>query len=123
MSNEIDTPQDNEKALTKRQRELVDYMLSTGATIAEAAETTGMEVSNAYRILRYPHVNNYILNALQDRLAKGAITSVRTLERLLHSRSDKVSLEAADSILDRAGISRKGVGSLPMNVQFNIDIG
>jgi len=51
---------DSDQALSSQQTQIVDYILTTGKKVKEVAEDLGMEVSNVYRTLRYPHVTKEV---------------------------------------------------------------
>lgn len=111
---------DAERPLTKKQRELVDHLLTTGKSIRECAEDLGRDVSNLYRDLRKPHVRKHLHERTLDHLGILAPYAARTQELLLKSDSDHVRASVAENILDRH--LGKPVQRQALNVQGAISV-
>ena len=92
---------DSDKALTPRQKEIVDHIMLTGESPYAAAEHLGTDPSNIYRILRMPHVKKNIQQRALDHVGLLSLYAVRTQEQLLVSDSDHVRASVAENILDR----------------------
>jgi hypothetical protein len=126
VSNQL-VPQsvESDKALTVQQEEIVDYILTTGKKIKEVAEDLGMNVTNVYRTLRYPHVMKELRSRTLEHLGVLAPYAARTQERLLDADSDHVRATVAENILDRhygKPIARSQV-ALQGNINVLIDLG
>lgn len=121
------TPQtvDSERPLTERQREIVDYILSTGKSIKEVGEDLGTDRSNVYRELRKPHVKRYLQERTLDHIGILAPYAAKTQGELLSSDSDHVRAAVAQNILDRQlgkPVERKQV-ALGGQISVHIDLG
>jgi len=92
---------DSDKALTPQQHQIVDHILTTGETILQASESLGMDVSNIYRTLRYPHVKKELQARTLEHIGILAPFAARTQQQLLESDSDHVRAGVAENILDR----------------------
>lgn len=117
-------PKDADRPLTKRQRQIVDHILTTGDAIADAANKLGTDRCNIYRTLRLPHVKKYLQQRTLDHVGVLAAYAARTQGELLDSDSDHVRAVVAANILDRhlgKPIERKmlAVGG-SLNVQIDL---
>lgn len=92
---------DSGLALTKRQRSIVDHIMTTGESPITAAESLGTAATNIYRELRKPHVKRYLHDLCLEHIGVLAPIAARTQGELLHSDSDHVRATVADSILNR----------------------
>lgn len=109
---------------TDRQREIVDYLVSTNSKVAEASIALDMDRSNIYRELRKPHVKRYMYEQLIDTLTLGSVRAANQLTKLIDHKSGYISLEASKEVLNRAGITtvqRKEV-SVTGGVNVHIDL-
>lgn len=114
-----------DRALTKRQAEIVDHIMTTGKPIRLVAEDLGTDPSNIYRTLRLPHVIKEINERTLSHLGRLAPYAARTQERLLEADSDHVRATVAENILDRhygKPIARSQV-ALQGNINVLIDLG
>jgi hypothetical protein len=123
------------KSLTDLQRNLVDVIVAgengDGISLTQAAVDAGYggtrEVAriSATRALQTPHVQKYLRKCLEDEFQIGAVSAYKTLERLVTGgRSEYVRMQAASTILDRAGYS-KSETTLAINtdsLNVNIDL-
>ena len=126
MSTQI-VPQSVEadKKLSPHQEELIEYIMTSGKTIAQVAEHFGKARCNVYRTLRYPHVIKEINERTLSHLGRLAPYAARTQERLLEADSEHVRAGVAENILDRhygKPIARSQV-ALQGNINVLIDLG
>ena len=95
--------------LTEKQIALVDIMVAEGLKPAQAAEKAGYSAGksgyvSAYRSLKTPHVQAYLLQRMNEEFGLSAIAAVNTVRRLATgAKSEYVQLEASKDLLDRAG--------------------
>lgn len=98
-----------QKKLTPRQTALVDIMVSEGLKPAQAAEKAGYAAGksgyvSAYKSLKRPHVQAYMLQRMNEEFGLSAVAAVNTVRRLsTGAKSEYVQLEASKDLLDRAG--------------------
>ena len=98
-----------ELVLTDKQTKLVDTLVSTGCTIREAAEMAGYASGESGRVsaskaLRQPHVQQYMMQSVQEALGLNATVAASKLLNLARgAKSEYVQLEASKDILERAG--------------------
>jgi len=92
---------DSDQALSSQQTQIVDYILTTGKKVKEVAEDLGMDVSNVYRTLRYPHVKKELQARTLEHIGILAPFAAHTQQQLLESDSDHVRAGVAENILDR----------------------
>lgn len=92
---------DADRPVTAKQRELVDLIMSTGASVQECADELGKDVANCYRDLRKPHVRKYLQERTLAHIGLLTPFAARTQEQLLSSESDHVKASVAENILDR----------------------
>jgi len=92
---------ESERPVTRKQREIVDLILTTGKTVKECADHLGKDVANIYRDLRKPHVRKYLQERTLAHIGILAPFASRTQEQLLLSDSDHVRASVAENILDR----------------------
>jgi hypothetical protein len=117
----------NDKGLTKKQALLVDIMLSDGIPASQAARKAGYRDGpglrvQASRTLSLPKVQAYLREQLDFAMLKTAVKAKRRLSHLIdHAKSEFVQLQAADSVLDRAGIQRKPAQDAP-TLSIDIDL-
>ena len=110
------------KPLTKRQRQAVEAVITT-RTYVEAAEKAGMQENNLRRMLRYPHVAQYLRDYVSEFLIGEAVVAAHTLGDLMRtSDSDHVRRASAEAILDRSGVVSTSAISAS-GVSINIDLG
>jgi|TARA_R110002049_G_scaffold190150_2_gene358796 phage terminase small subunit len=120
-----------QRKLTHRQTALVDTLVANGCTIKVAAAEAGYAAGEAGRVsaskaLRQPHVQQYMMQRVNEQLGLNATTAaVRVMNLANGARSEYVQLEAAKDILDRAGykpIDRSQV-QVAGDIRVSIDLG
>ncbi len=95
--------------LTDKQTALVDTLVATGCTVREAAGKAGYADGESGRVsaskaLRQPHVQQYMMQCVNDALGLNATVAASKLLNLAKgAKSEYVQLEASKDILDRAG--------------------
>jgi len=97
----LPSTKDAEKPTTKKQRQIVDLILSSGKSIQKVADDLGRDVANVYRDLRKPHVKRYLQERTLEHLGVLAPIAARTQQELLSSDSDHVRASVSENILDR----------------------
>ena len=117
--------------LTKRQRRLVDTLVSSGCTIKTAAAKAGYSKgrecesgrSMGSKALRLPHVLAYLLAETSHELSIDAVRarlSIASMSR--DARSEYVRLLASKDILDRTGFKppeqRQVTGELKVSINL-----
>jgi phage terminase small subunit len=96
------------RTLNQRQTDFVGFFVETGDA-HQAALLTGYAEGTARtagtEILALPHIALAIARAARLRLARGVPLALNTLEHLVgKAQSEKVRLDAAKAVLDRAGL-------------------
>ena len=94
--------------LTKRQKTLVDTLLSQNCSIEEASKLAGFSENSARvqgsQTLRKPHVQEYMYQQIRESFGVHSLRAVNTLQKLSSTaKSEYIQLEASKDILDRAG--------------------
>jgi phage terminase small subunit len=98
-----------DRKLTDKQTALVDIMVAEGLSPAKAAVKAGYSEGkagyvSAYRALKTPHVQQYMMQRMNEEFGISATVAVGTVRRLAQSaKSEYVQLEASKDLLDRAG--------------------
>ena len=119
------------KKLTDKQAKLVDIMVAEGLKPAQAAEKAGYAKGkagyvSAYRALKTPHVQAYMMQRMHEEFGLSAMAAVNTVRRLATgAKSEYVQLEASKDLLDRAGykpIDRSQV-QVAGDIKVSIDLG
>ena len=95
-------------SLNKRQKALVDTLVSTGCSVGEASKVAGFKgktpSTQGYATLKKPHVAEYMYQQIQESFG---ISSLKAQHKLLsltqNAKSEYVQMESAKDILDRAG--------------------
>ena len=116
--------------LTTKQRDLVDTIVTTGCSIAEASQKVGYAKGESGRVvasrtLRLPHVQRYMIERVANTIGLGAVTASKKLVELSNgAKSEYVQLEASRDILDRAGIRApdKVQHDIRGDIKINIDL-
>ncbi len=116
--------------LTTKQRDLVDTIVTTGCSIAEASQKVGYAKGESGRVvasrtLRLPHVQRYMVERVANTIGLGAVTASKKLVELSNgAKSEYVQLEASRDILDRAGIRApdKVQHDIQGDIKINIDL-
>ena len=97
------------RQLTKRQTSLVDVMVAEGLSPAKAATAAGYaEGKSGYvtanKTLKLPHVQQYLMQRMNEEFGVAATLAVGTVRRLSQgAKSEYVQLQASQDLLDRAG--------------------
>ena len=97
------------KKLTDKQMALVDIMVTEGLKPAQAAEPAGYAAGkagyvSAYRSLKLPHVQQYLMQRMNEEFGLSAVAALNTTRRLSqNAKSEYVQLQASQDLLDRAG--------------------
>ena len=97
------------KKLTDKQMALVDIMVAKGLPPAKAAVEAGYAEGksgyvSAYKALKTPHVQQYMMQRMNEEFGVSATVAVGTVRRLAeNAKSEYVQLEASKDLLDRAG--------------------
>ena len=119
------------KKLTEKQTALVDIMVAEGLKPAQAAEQAGYAAGkagyvSAYRALKTPHVQAYMMSRMHEEFGLSAVSALITTRRLSQSaKSEYVQLQASQDLLDRAGykpIDRSQV-QVAGDINVRIDLG
>lgn len=98
-----------DRKLTDKQTALIDIMVAEGLSPAKAAVKAGYSEGkagyvSAYRALKTPHVQQYMMQRMNEEFGISATVAVGTVRRLAQSaKSEYVQLEASKDLLDRAG--------------------
>ena len=120
--------------LTPLEHRLVEELVANpDGGLVEAAVAAGYSAGgsreaarvSAFRALQRPKVREYLRVAMNDALLADAIDARRVLGDLVREgRSERVRLEACNSVLDRAGITRadKGMQIHTGELIVNIDL-
>ena len=118
------------RALTAKQRRFVDNLFRPGTTQTEAAIDAGFKENSAHvsasRILRLPHVIDYLNACVKHGTAIQAIKAQSVVSDLMDTaKSDYVKLQAAQDVLDRAGHKavEKQAHAIVGELNVRIDLG
>jgi len=120
--------------LTKKQKALVDTLVSEGGTIKEAALTAGYSQGHggesgrvvASKTLRLSHVQKYMRQQMMMSFGMASHKAFNRMVHLLdHASSEHVQLEASKEILNRGGFTppKTGISLQTSEVSINIDLG
>ena len=127
---------ESSKELTDKQRALVDIIVTSelegGISLTEAAVQAGYgntrESSRviATHTLELPQVQQYLRSRLESQLQISAVTAFKVLNDLIQNgRSEHVRQQAANSVLDRAGVTKQNAkpsmqfGELVVNIDLS----
>ena len=115
--------------LNKRQKALVDTLVSTGCSVGEASKAAGFKgktpSTQGYATLKKPHVAEYMYQQIQESFG---ISSLKAQHKLLsltqNAKSEYVQMESAKDILDRAGFKApdKHQHQIVGDFKVNIDL-
>ena len=116
-------------SLNKRQKALVDTLVSTGCSVGEASKVAGFNGktpgTQGYATLKKPHVAEYMYQQIQESFG---ISSLKAQHKLLsltqNAKSEYVQMESAKDILDRAGFKApdKHQHQIVGDFKVNIDL-
>lgn len=95
-------------SLNSRQKALVDILISTGCSVADASKSAGFKGKTpavlGYQTLKKNHVREYMYQQIQESFGINSVKAQQTLSRLSqNAKSEYVQMESAKDILDRAG--------------------
>lgn len=119
------------RALTKRQRDLVEAYVANGGNLTKASEEAGYAAGNsgrtsAWKAMKTPHVQQYLMQVTAEAFSQHAAMAVSTVASLAkNGKSEYVQLQAAQDLLDRAGfkpIDRSQV-QVAGDIRVSIDLG
>jgi len=119
------------RKLTDKQMALVDTLVAEGCSMKKAAELAGYAKGesgriSAHRALKAPHVQQYMVQRMNETFGLTATSALATVRRLSSgAKSEYVQLEASKDLLDRAGykpIDRSQV-QVAGDIKESIDLG
>ena len=119
------------RKLTDKQMALVDTLVAEGCSMKTAAELAGYAKGesgriSAHRALKAPHVQQYMMQRMNETFGLTATSALATVRRLSSgAKSEYVQLEASKDLLDRAGykpIDRSQV-QVAGDIKVSIDLG
>ena len=119
------------RKLTDKQMALVDTLVAEGCSMKKAAELAGYAKGesgriSAHRALKAPHVQQYMVQRMNETFGLTATSALATVRRLSSgAKSEYVQLEASKDLLDRAGykpIDRSQV-QVAGDIKVTIDLG
>ena len=90
-----------DRALTARQKEILDHVMLTGESPYAAAKSLGTAPRSIYRVLSYPHVKKEMQRRILDHVGILSLYASRCQEELLNSDSDHVRAIVSENILNR----------------------
>lgn len=101
-------PDSGLRKLTDMQQAFVDNMVTNGGNKCQAAIDAGYSPdtadTQAWQLLKKPHVIQALMEATFSQLASKAPEAVARLMQLTQARSEYVALQASQDILNRLGI-------------------
>ena len=116
-------------SLNKRQRALVDTLISTGCSVSEASKLAGFKGktpgTQGYATLKKPHVAEYMYQQIQESFGINSLKAQHQLLKLSqNAKSEYVQMESAKDILDRAGFKApdKHQHQIVGDFKVNIDL-
>lgn len=116
------------KTLTALQTAFVEAYLTNGGNGAAAAREIGIKedqaAQRAYTLLRHQGVQRAIYERMASEVAMTAPKALGTIRSLMSSaRSEFVKLQAAQDVLDRAGIRAQSNTQSAGEITVRIDLG
>lgn len=129
--NTLKTPEpiaEPSKALTALQSAFVEAYLTNGGNGAAAAREIGIKdeqaAQRAYTLLRHQGVQRAIYERMATEVALSAPKALGTIRTLMTgARSEFVKLQAAQDVLDRAGIRAQSNTQSAGEITVRIDLG
>lgn len=106
--------------VTTSQKALAQALLTTGGAISDAARSIGKDPGWAYDTLKKPWVAEYCRELAGMVIGVSALRAAAVTTDLLNARSERVRLEAASSILSRAGIEPVSGTTRPIQVAIKL---
>jgi len=117
------TAKSKKKELTEKQQSFLNYLIDTGGDLKEAAELAGYK-GNHYQVIQ--SLKEEIVELAQDLLAHNAPQAAFKLIEVMNSDRPmpqaNTKLQAAQTILDRVGVSKTERLSVDHNVQGGLFI-
>ena len=120
---EVDEIRLQHPKVTAQQADLVEFILSAGATQKQASEFFDFPYSYVSRTVRLPHVVDYSMALVKATMSVRALQAIAVQGELLNSRSDRVRADVAADILNRAGVGASTTGAPGVNIQMNLSPG
>lgn len=120
-----------DRKCTRRQIALVDAYVANGGHLTKAAKEAGYAEGksgrvSAYKAMKTPHVQQYLMQRVAEELGQHAAMAVGTVANLAkQGKSEYVKLQAAQDLLDRAGfkpVDRSQV-QVAGDIKVSIDLG
>ena len=120
-----------QRKLTKKQMALVEAYVANGGNLTKAAQEAGYAEGNsgrvtAWKTMKVPHVQQYMMQVTADAFSKHAAMAVHTVAGLAKDgKSEYVKLQAAQDLLDRAGFKPIDRSQVQMagDIRISIDLG
>ena len=121
---------DKMNRLTPKQKKLVDTLVAKGVRLKEASEIAGYSKGESGRVtasktMKLPHVQQYMMQAVTEQIGMNATKALTKIVQLSdNAKSEYVSLQASQDILDRAGYKAvdKVMHSHLGNITVSIDL-
>jgi hypothetical protein len=113
----------NKKELTEKQQSFLDYVVETGGDLKKSAELAGYK-SNHYQVIQ--SLKEELVDLAQNLLAQNApqaafkLVEIMTSDRPFPQVNSK--LQAAQTILDRVGVTKTDKVSVDHNVSGGLFI-
>jgi hypothetical protein len=85
---------------------LITLRVNTNQNVASLARQLKMSRANAYNIIASPSGQELIARLARAMLGTAATTATRTLEALCSHKDARVALEAAQDLMERAGLGQ-----------------
>ena len=128
MGQLVDKRSEAEKKLTPKQKRLADFLLTSSGSVKEAAKAAGYATpekgqANIRRVIKLPHVQQYIAEQTQQRIGLQALQALASVARLsTGAKSEYVMLQASQDLLDRAGYKPPDRQQLQVVGDFKVSI-
>lgn len=100
--------------------EAVAQALARGATIAEAADAAGAGAELALGIVNRRETAQRVVFLVKQGIQAESGRALDTVRSLLAASSERVRLEAALALLDRAGVGREVESAQPVSVFIDL---
>ena len=102
---------------------LVTLRANTNMSVPHIAKATGIDRSRAYAILASPSGQELLARMARSLLGCAATTGLRTLEDLCTHKDARVRLEAAQDLMERAGLGLSQRTTAQSNTSFAFAFG
>jgi plasmid maintenance system antidote protein VapI len=97
---------------------LITLRVNTGQNVASLARQLKMNRSHAYNIIASPTGQELVARLARAALGTAASTGLRTLEQLCTSKDAHVALQAAQDLMERAGLGHSQRSAAPQATSF-----